>query len=307
MAEASAPPRVVVTGPTGWIGSALLDGLARRFGAGWDRQVSLFGSSERRVTAPDGAALPMRALSALRPDDLDGAIVVHLAYLTKEKVDQLGERQFSDTNLAIDDHLLAALGKARPRSLFVASSGAAKLAEQGQDRHPYGLGKLRQEDRFLAWAAASGVPLIAGRIFNVAGPHINKLGSYAIAVFIDQARRDGMIRIEARVPVFRSFLHVSDLCRLIIEAGINRIGRSRAIDLCGYEILEMSDIADAVARLIDGRVEVEREGVDWSRPKAYLGDFVDTKVLAMETGVPLAPFLVQVADTARWMEVACRG
>ncbi len=306
MIDDLAVPRVVVTGPTGWIGSALLAVLADRFGPRWHQTTRLFGSSRRTVTAPDGTDMPMESLDALCPDDLDGAIVVHLAYLTKEKAGLLGERQFSDVNLSIDDKVLGALATATPQSVFVASSGAAALAADGRDRHPYGMSKLRQEDRFLAWGAASGVPVIAGRIFNVAGPHINKLDSYAIAVFIGQARRDGAIRIEARVPVFRSYLHVSDLCALIIEAGTQGIGRSRAIDLCGAEVLEMSDIAATVAQLIDPLIPIAREGVDWLRPNAYLGDFVDTKTLAMQTGVPLASFLDQVADTARWMEVACQ-
>ncbi len=300
------PPRVVVTGPTGWIGSALLGVLADRFGTDWHRTVKLFGSSRRSVMAPDGTAIEMESLDALCPADLDDSIVVHLAYLTKEKVNLLGERQFSDINMSIDDRVLAALAGAAPRSVFVASSGAAAQAENGRDRHPYGMSKLRQEDRFLAWGAARGVPVIAGRIFNVAGPHINKLDSYAIAVFIGQARRDGAIRIEARVPVFRSYLHVCDLGALIVEAGRQGVGRPAAIDLCGAEVLEMSDIAATVAQLLDESIPINRDRVDWSRPNAYLGSFVDTKVLSMETGVPLTSFLDQVADTARWMEVACR-
>ena len=299
-----AAPRFVITGPTGWIGTAMLAVLAERLGPGWAEQVVLFGSSARAVTAPDGKVLAMRALDDLVAADLDGAHVVHLAYLGKEQVALVGERRFTDTNLAIDDRVLAALGDARPASLFVASSGAASLAASGRDRHPYGMCKLRQEDRFLAWSADSGIPTICGRIFNVAGPHINKLGAYAIAVFIGQARREGTIRIEAPVPVFRSYLHVYDLCDIIFAAATEGIGRATAIDLCGSEIVEMSDIAATIAERMNGSIPIVRGGVDWSRPNAYLGDFTATKTLAMQVGVPLTPFLRQVADTVQWMEVA---
>lgn len=278
--------------------------LADRLGAGWADRVTLFGSSARAVTAPDGSVLAMRALEDLTAVDLDDTHVVHLAYLGKEQLALLGERRFTDTNLAIDDLVLGALDDARPRSLFVASSGAASLAATGRDRHPYGMCKLRQEDRFLSWGARSGVPTICGRIFNVAGPHINKIASYAIAVFIGQARHEGAIRIDAAVPVFRSYLHVYDLCAIIIAAAINRIGRTTAIDLCGSETVEMSDIAATVAGQLRDPVQIVRGGVDWSRPNAYLGDFTETKVLAMQVQVPLTPFLRQVADTLRWMEVA---
>lgn len=299
-------PRFVITGPTGWIGMAMLAVLAERLGPGWADRTTLFGSTARQVTAPDGSVIAMRALANLTPADVDGAHVVHLAYLGKEQVALVGERRFTDTNLAIDDHVLAAIGAAAPASLFVASSGAAALAASGRDRHPYGMGKLRQEDRFLARAAASGVPTICGRIFNVAGPHINKTGSYAIAVFIGQARDEGTIRIEAAVPVFRSYLHVCDLAAIIFEAAKRGIDRTAPVDLCGFETVEMSDIAATVASQMKLTTPILRHGVDWSRPNAYLGSFCDTKILAMQTDVPLVPFLWQVADTIRWLEVARR-
>lgn len=297
----TARPPIVITGPTGWIGLAMLACLARQ-SDDWADHVRLFGSSERDVEAIDGTVLPMRSLDTLQPADLDDAIVIHLAYLTKEKVDLLGERRFTDTNLAIDDVVLSALAAAKPRSVFVASSGAAMLAAQGRDRHPYGLTKLRQEDRFAAWAVATDTPLIVGRIFNLAGPYINKVDSYAIGSFVNQAKRFGAIKINAEVPVFRSYLHVDDLCALILGAGQAAVGRSAPIDLCGAETVEMSDTALAVAQHLGGGIAVARGPVDWAKPKAYLGDFTDTKVLAMELNLPLAPFSTQVADTVRWIE-----
>ena len=295
-------PRIVVTGPTGWIGTAMLAHLARRFGPGWSDHVALFGSSARSVRASDGAQLPMRPLAELGPAQVDGAVVIHLAYLTREKVALLGERVFTDTNLAIDDHLFEALQSGRPRALFVASSGAAAMAQRGEGREPYGLSKLRQEDRFLAWSARTGVPALVGRIFNLAGPYINKVESYAIGNFALQARRTGEIRIEALVPVFRSFLHVDDLCGLILDAALGGIGRGSPIDLCGAEILEMSDIAAAVSARIGGNVTISRADVDWLRPSVYLGDFVQTKVLAMELGAALSSFDRQIADTLGWID-----
>ncbi|WP_374146897.1 NAD-dependent epimerase/dehydratase family protein [Sphingomonas sp. 28-63-12] len=293
----------MITGPTGWIGTAMLAYLARQADI-WPGQVSLFGSSARPVEAIDGTVLQMRALETLTPADLDGAIVIHLAYLTKEKVELLGERRFTDTNLAIDDLVLAALAGSTPKSVFVASSGAAMLAEAGRDRHPYGLSKLRQEDRFRDWAVASGTPLIAGRIFNLAGPYINKVESYAIGSFVGQAKRAGSIQIDAAKPVFRSYLHVDDLCTLIVRAGQAGIGRAVPIDFCGAETVEMSDTALAVAHQLGGNIAIARRPVDWSEPSAYLGDFTNTKVLAMELDVALAPFSSQVADTVRWIEGA---
>lgn len=299
---------VVVTGPTGWIGQAVLMRLAHARGPGWARSVRLFGSRAGDLTAADGSVLPVRPLDTLAGADIEGALVVHLAYLTKEKAELLGERAFTDINLAIDDRLLAALGAGRPWAMFAASSGAAALAADGRDRHPYGLTKLRQEDRLLDWSARSGVPVIAGRIWNVAGPFMNKAESYALGSMLLQARGGGRIRIAAPGPTFRSYLHVGDLGDLVLGALSARIERSMPIDLCGGEVLEMGDLAERTAALVGlGQDAIQRGPIDTMRSSVYLGDFAQTKTLAMELGQRLATFDRQLVDTDRWLAASRRA
>ena len=292
---------IVITGASGWIGSALLAHIARAGGLGWSDQIRLFGQNARQYHAPDGTEFEIRALDTIDSIDIEGAIVIHLAYLTKEKVETLGERVFTDTNLTIDDQMLRAFDRARPHAVFIASSGAAALAEQGIDRHPYGMCKLRQEDRFLAWSAKSGVPLVAGRIFNLAGPHINKIESYAIGSFILQANAKSVINIEAQMPIFRSFLHVDDLCAMILGAAHHGIGYQAPIDLCGAEVLEMGDIAAMTATLYSKHVAVSRAQLRTEVANAYLGNFVQTKCLALKLGLDLVPFRSQLTDTISWL------
>lgn len=301
MAHIPSEARFVLTGPSGWIGRAMLDVLARALGGRLDGKVQAFGSRARAMDLPWGERLEVRPLQQIRPQDADGAHVIHLAYLTKEQAELLGERAFMDANLAIDDALLTALHHAQPASVFVASSGAAALVAQGRDLHPYGVAKLRQEARFLQWGRLTGVPVIAGRIFNIAGPHINKLRSYAISDFALQAREIGKIHINAQAPVFRSYLHVEDLCELIIAAGLQTVGRGDPTDLCGGEIVEMGDLASLVARASGNSPQILRGSVDYSTSSLYLGDYSQTRVLAMELGVTLSPLDVQVADTIAWL------
>jgi len=296
-------PPLVITGPTGWIGQVVLMRLAATGGPGWSERVRLFGSRAATLTAADGTALAVRPLDTLDGADVAGAHVVHLAYLTKEKAELLGERAFTDTNLAIDDRLLAACVAAPPAAVFVASSGAAALAADGRDRHPYGLCKLRQEDRLLDWGARADVPVLAGRIWNIAGPYMNKTSAYALGDMLLQARRDRVIRVAAAVPVFRSYLHVADLAELVLGALGEGIGQAAPLDLCGAEVLEMGDIATRVARYsgLDAHA-VARARLDTSRSSVYLGHFPDTKALALRLGLSLADFDRQLTDTAVWLE-----
>lgn len=288
----------MLTGPSGWIGHALLAHVLERSPGG---NVSAFASSGRVMPLPWGGHLPIRALHTIRPEDVAGAHVFHLAYLTKEKSDELGERRFMDVNLGIDDALMAALAGAAPASLFVASSGAAGLAACGADLHPYGMAKLRQEARFLEWGRAAGVPVLAGRIFNIAGPYINKVQSYAVSNMLVQAMTTKTIDIAARVPVFRSLLHVDDLCALIVDAARAGIGRDGPIDLCGAEVLEMDDLANAIACHVGGGVTIRRGVVDTTTTSTYLGSFSQTKALAMQLGLALRPLAACVEDTMQWL------
>lgn len=300
-ATPAAFPRLVITGPTGWIGTVFLAQLARA-NAQWPRGVTLFGSSARQVDAPDGTSFAMRSFDTIGPKDVEGALVLHLAYLTKEKVELLGERAFFDTNSAIDERLLAACRDGRPRGVFVASSGAAALAERGRDRHLYGMCKLLQEDRFLDFGAKAGVPVLAGRIYNLGGPWINKLSAYAISNMLVQAFDTGAVRINATVPVYRSYLHVEDLCALVLAGLEDGLAPGRPVDLCGAEIVEMAHVAEEVVRVAGlGAVAIVREPLDYDRPAIYVGDPTQTLTLALRYGIRLRGLAAQVADTALYL------
>jgi nucleoside-diphosphate-sugar epimerase len=303
-AQLRACGRFVLTGPTGWIGQAMLSMLCAKGDAdalGSGDQIRLFGSRAATMALPDGREVEIRPLSEIRADDVAGAHVIHLAYLTKDKIGQIGETEFHRTNRTIDDAVLAAIGQGRPASVFVASSGAASLAESGQGGDRYGLDKLEQEARFLGFAEASGVPVLVGRIFNLAGPHINKLQAYAVSNFALQAMAGGPIRIEAAQPVFRSLLHVSDFCRLVLRAARQGLGRPTPVDLCGMEILEIQDIARLVVDAFGQQVPIERPPMNCSAKSIYLGKPVETRMLALELGVNLQAASVQVHDTVAWM------
>lgn len=296
--------RWVITGPTGWIGQALLALLAAKDDADAlcaGDGLALFGSRASTITLPNGQRLAVRPLNEIGPADVGGANVVHLAYLTKDKVTALGEAAFREGNEAIDASLLRAIEQAPPAALFVASSGAAHLAEKGVDPHPYGVMKVEQEARFLDFGASHRVPVLCGRIWNVAGPYINKLDAYAISNFAVQALERGAIKIDARVPVFRSFLHVTDLCRLIVRALRHGHGSSKPIDLCGNTVLEMGEIANMVASEIGGNVTISRAEICFANRSDYLGCPQETRSLAMQLDLELVDTQSQVRDTIEWI------
>lgn len=293
----AAKARYVILGPTGWIGQAAMAWLASVIGHSWRDKVTCFGSSARAVSGP-GGDIQVRDLKTLQAKDVEDAIVLHLSYLTKDKTASMSDADFFAANLGIDEVVLSALRGAHPRGVFVASSGAARDVAIGASRNLYGVTKLLQEERFETWARESGLTVLTGRIFNIAGPHINKLELYAISSFALQGLTTGRIRVDASLPVFRSFLHVRNLLEIVVAELLNGEPSKAAIDLCGAEILEMGQIAEAVARELGLSVSaIERGVIDYGRSSAYLGDPRATLTLAMKHRVTLASFLDQVRDT----------
>ena len=301
----SLPPpieRLVVTGATGWLGRTAL-GLARRWwGGGADGRVLAYGSREGRVEVA-GGGFAVRPLAELPGADLRGAVVLHFAFLTKDRLGEGADAEFVSRNIQIDDAVATAVRRSTPAGLFAASSGAARLVQQGGG-DLYGLMKLMQERRFCALRAEIDAPVLTGRIWSVAGPHINKPEAYALAAFLLQARRQGRVTIEATLPVYRSYLHVEDLVSVLL-ATLTAPGRTPAgvIDLAGAQAVEMADVAReaALAAGLD-ETAVERGAIDFTRRNVYLGDPTPFRDLALAAGVRPHAFTEQVRDTLRHLD-----
>ncbi len=296
--------RVVITGPSGWIGRAAMAWLNRCYGAAWRERVVLFGSRARSIQGPDGD-VAVRALEEITAADVENALVLHLAYLTKDKVSAVSDADFFAANLAIDDALLTALRAGRPRGVFVASSGAAADVERGRSRNLYGVTKLLQEERFGVYGRGSDASVLIGRIFNIAGPYINKLSEYAIGSFITQALQHGRIEIVAAIPVYRTYLHVDDLLDIVIGTLSSGAAPAGAIDLCGPLVVEMQDVAEAAIDALGlDRGVISRPPVDFARASMYLGDPCGARSLALANGSSLRDFATQVRDTIEYIRAA---
>jgi len=115
---------VAVTGATGWFGAVALELLHGCLGdQGADRVVG-YASSAREVVLSDGRAVMVRPLAALLSQDPPPTTVLHLAFLTRDKVAELGIDAYVSQNVAITATVLGAIARHRPRQVVVMSSGA---------------------------------------------------------------------------------------------------------------------------------------------------------------------------------------
>ncbi len=71
------------------------------------------------------------------------------------------------------------------------------------------------------------------RIFNLGGPFINHTQAYALGDFILTLTRTGRIAIGAADPVFRSFVHVSEMARVILDMAVDEAQPAELFDVGG--------------------------------------------------------------------------
>lgn len=291
--------RIVITGASGWIGKATLELLYNTLGPGdFAKRVFAFGSAPRSIDFGAGTIeqRPLIAMLALPPTP---TLVLHLAFLTKDKVAGTDEDEYCRLNRVLSRTVLEALDMIGASAVFVASSGAAEFAgdpSASPAMRLYGSLKKGDEDMFAQWAELRGTRAVIARIFALSGPHINKHDTYALASFIGDALAGRPISIRADFPVYRSYVAIRELASLVFAAMLDD-GANVVRFSTGGERLEMQRIAEIVSETV-GRVDIERPPLRSDATDVYVGDDAAYRALLSRYGIQHVPFAQQVAETA---------
>jgi UDP-glucuronate decarboxylase len=291
--------RIVITGASGWIGKATLELLYNSLGAeAFARRVVAFGSSPRAIEFGEGT-IEQQALGDIAQLPSTPTLLLHLAFLTKDKVAGMDEDEYRRANRALSQTVLDVLDNIGVTAVFVASSGAAEYADDSSASaamQVYGALKKADEDAFAAWAETRGRRAVIARIFALSGPHINKHENYALASFIKDALAGRPITIRADFPVYRSYVAIRELMSLAFasmletEAGVTRFATAG-------ERLEMQQVAGIVSETL-GPVSVERPPLHGEKQDDYTTRDVTYSQLLSKYGIEHLPFDQQVVETA---------
>jgi nucleoside-diphosphate-sugar epimerase len=291
--------RIVITGAGGWLGMATLELLHAALNADLSDRVHCFGSRQRTLRLVDGTMVEQLPLERIADLPLRPTLVLHLAFLTKDRAEAMDEAAYRQANRALGETVLGALGAIGADGIFVASSGAAAVAD---DPHAppamrlYGALKRTDEDLFAGWAERPGRKAVIARIFNLSGPHINKQDSYALACFIRDALAGRPVGVKASHAVTRGYVAIRELMSLVFALLLD--GRPGVVRFdSGGEPMEMQEIAATVAaRLGNGRVDRPAFGGD--REDRYVGDDAAYRLLLDRHGIETVSFAQQVDETA---------
>lgn len=290
--------RIVITGASGWIGRATLELLYNALGpqAFADRVVA-FGSARRTIDFGAGQ-VDQRPLPTIAALPHTPTLVLHLAFVTKDRVAGMDENLYRTTNQTISSTVLRALDFIGAMAVFVASSGAAGFADDpaaSPSMRLYGSLKKADEDAFAGWAEERGRRAVIARIFALSGPHINKHDNYALAAFIRDAMAGRAIAISSDFAVYRSYVAVRELMSLVFAMLDSPTGVIRFST--GGERLELQEIAEIVSDLL-GRVSIERPPLRPSKIDEYVGDDAVYRRLLSAYRIEHIPIERQIEETA---------
>jgi len=260
-----------------------------------------------------GERLKIEPLTNLVPQtDTAETYVFHYAFLTKDKVAGMSEKEYFEKNRAISRQVRAGLAGRNIRGLLVASSGAVYDYRAGSERdasaNPYGKLKAEDEEQFAATCAAAGISLVVPRIFNLSGPYINKFSAYALSSIIADIYRGGPIRLTARQPVLRSYVFVGDVIELCVRWLLQQAAPQQLVfDAAGEEIVEVGELAERVLMVLGiGGTPIERQEFTSNRENRYVGDVSIQRCLAGKFDFAMTTLDEQIIRTAEYVNAICR-
>jgi nucleoside-diphosphate-sugar epimerase len=294
---------IAVTGCTGWFGRTTLELLGEALGDSAVQRVRAYGSRPHTIELSGGRSLPVRPLADLITDAPAPTVILHYAFLTRERAVDLGSSRYIEANLGITTNVLQALEKHQPRLLVTTSSGAASEHNgiPGSDlaNNPYGALKHLDELAFRQAATQIGAGCAIPRIYSVAGPGIAKPELYALSAMITAALGGGPVIVNAQRPVIRSYCGVDEVVALSLWAAAN--DNTGVFDTGGH-ILEMAELAEAVSRVVGHGCPVIRPSFDPSLPAdRYVGNPLEVARLASACGLRLAGVDELIHHTATGM------
>jgi nucleoside-diphosphate-sugar epimerase len=299
---------VAVIGATGWLGLATLDMLDAALGPESAARVHAFSSQAKEIRLPSGSRIKTEPLTALAEmPDRGRYLFLHYAFWTKDRLQSASHEEFLAANSKIQRAVVSAAERLELLGFFLPSSGAVYRKDGSLETdvksNAYGFIKLRDEEVFTDICERTASPLTIARIFNLAGPYINKVQRYALSSILLGALHGGRVTLRSAHPVIRSYVDVRDLLEISLRSFFDP-QRDPVIrfETAGEREIEIGELAQlARDHVVGGNVRIDRPNRESEPVDRFVGDPTVLRQLAKSYGVHLRLLVDQMRDTAKYL------
>ena len=292
---------LLLTSASGWFGRTALHVYEQEHGPeALRREVIPFASRERWVDfdSPHGPvkACPLEAITEVsNPRGL-----LHLAFLTRDKVEGLGHERYVASNRAITARV-AELLQAWPSMPVVTTSSGAAAALDGQPPDlagdPYAT--LKQEEEALLERQSATRLAVVFRVYAASGRFMTRPQKFALGDFILQALRGQPVQVKAPHAVWRSYVSVEQLMQLswrLLRGPEGPAGTGfHRLDACGKTV-ELAELAAGVATALG--VRLAPHTISSAASDHYGGAGEAFEALLRRHGLTPRSLREQIADTS---------
>ena len=249
---------VLITGATGWLGQQTAKKLVYRFRE--NLQLTLINSTPTNLYIQNKQFQTIAPTSVKYDKKID--YFFDYAFVTREKIDSLGFKQYIETNLSLITQSAEMVKKLGPKTVVLASSGAVYNSSKFAHTKNYQLYselKTFQEQQITESCKQAGAKLIVVRIFNLSGEGINKSKIYAFQEFIEKAIKNKEIIINSNFQVLRRYCDIGQLLDLLLEQSFQGIHIS--FD-SGGQLIELRDLAGIIKKTLNSNSPIISKPID---------------------------------------------
>lgn len=251
-ARMSMKTRVAITGAAGWLGRELL----YRLNSCEDFELLPLGRRSE-VLDLQGSKIPIYEWTDKLVREWNPSVVVHLAFITRERLDSFGEETFIEENLELRKRIVDLCSSGRVRHLIHASSGAA-VTDGSHDL--YGQLKRGDEESFKLLGDAMNFNVLTARAWSLTGRFCTKPSHFLFFNVLSQITNGvDEVVLTASGEVWRKYVDAGDFLESCVR--ISQQGATGTIDSTG-DLVEAGDLVRRVAEISGRRVVIARP--NWS-------------------------------------------
>ena len=181
--------KIVIFGSSGWLGRECISLLSSSLQKNFSSKVILVGSTNKSIQV-NQQNYEITSINDLG-NQTNVDLVIDLAFITQEKLEQLGETQYIHLNQELRKKIYDFIYESKPKYVYIASSGAADIdfmsVTKSNSKRVYGELKLASETEMKKKSQDLDFNLLINRIWSVTGLQMQDYSKYAISNFISQA------------------------------------------------------------------------------------------------------------------------